>query len=96
VSRSDDIPSSVRIRTGEGNEWRYSSIEKAGKLFSRNRSDSIAYACESVAELVDGIEEVLEREDLTHEQRQEIAETLSTRTVSFGVPEVNIDINIDD
>lgn len=96
MSRSDDIPSSVRIRTGEGNEWRYSSIEKAGKLFNRNRSDSIAYACESVTELVDGIEEVLGREDLTHKQRQEIAETLSTRTISFGVPEISVNINIDD
>jgi hypothetical protein len=95
VSRSDNIPSSVRIRTGEGNEWRYSSIEKAGKLFDRNRSDSIAYACESVAELVDGIEKVLEREDLTHEQRREIAETLSTRTLSFDIPELEVDVGVD-
>ena len=93
MSRSDDIPSSVRIRNGEGNEHRYRSIKKAGELFDRNRSDSIAYACENICELVDSIEDVLEREDLSHEQRREIVETLSTRTLSFDIP--NLDINID-
>lgn len=95
MSRSDDIPSSVRIRTGEGNEHRYRSIKKAGKLFDRNRSDSIAYACENICDLVESIEDVLEREDLTHEQRREIAETLSTRTLSFDVPELEVDVDVD-
>jgi len=95
VSRNEDIPSSVRIRTGKGNEHRYRSIRKAGELFDRNRSDSIAYACENICNLVDGIEDVLEREDLTHEQRREIAETLSTRTLSFDVPEIEVDVHVD-
>jgi len=46
--------------------------------------------------LVDGIQEVLEREDLTHEQRQEIAQTLLTSPVSFAVDELTVTIkNVD-
>lgn len=84
---SKEIPGSVRIRTDDGNSWRYDSIQKASDFFDRNRSDSVAWACESVVELVDAAQEILERDDLTHQQRQEIAETLSTRAVSFDVPD---------
>lgn len=82
-----EIPGSVRIRTGDGNEWRFDQIERASDFFDRNRSDSVAFACEAVVELVDAAQEVLERDDLSHQQRQEIAETLSTRAVSFDVPD---------
>jgi len=85
-----DIPGSVRIRTDDGNEWRYDSIERASDFYGVNRSDSVAYACEDVVQLVDGIEAVLERGDLTLEQRREIAETLSSRGVSF---EIETDVN---
>jgi len=47
--------------------------------------DAVAYACDDVPAIVDAARTVLEREDLTLEQRQEIAETMSTRGVSFEV-----------
>ena len=80
-----EIPGSVRIRTDDGNEWRYSSIENASDFYGVNRSDSVAYACEDVVQIVAGIEEVLERGDLTLTQKSEIADTLTARGISFEV-----------
>lgn len=87
-----DVPGSVRIRTDDGNEWRYDAIEQAAAFYDCNRSDAIAFACDSVPELVDAIQDVLEREDLTHRQRREIADALSTRAVTFEIPEVETDV----
>ena len=42
-------------------------------------------ACDDVPKFVQASRQVLERADLTLEQRQEIAETLSTRAVTFEV-----------
>lgn len=81
----NDIPGSVRIRTDEGNEWRFDSIEKAAEFYDCNRSNAVAFACEDVTQFVAAAHRVLEREDLTLEQRREIADELSTRTVSFSV-----------
>jgi len=82
---TDQIPGSVRIRTDEGNEWRYDAIQKAADYYDRNRSDAVAFACDDLPELVDGAREVLERDDLTEQQKREIAETLSSRAVSFEI-----------
>ncbi|MFC3958908.1 DUF7692 domain-containing protein [Halovivax cerinus] len=79
------IPASVRIRTDDGNEWRFRSIERASEFYDCNRSDAVAYACEDLVSQVAAARRVLEREDLTTTQREEIAETLSTRAVSFEV-----------
>ncbi|TYL35854.1 hypothetical protein CV102_25545 [Natronococcus pandeyae] len=81
----NQIPGSVRIHTGDGNEWRYDVIKKAAKFYGCNRSDAVAFACEDIDTLVRAACRVLERDDLTLEQRQEIAETLSTRAVTFDV-----------
>ncbi|AGB17371.1 hypothetical protein Halru_2800 [Halovivax ruber XH-70] len=82
------IPSSVRIRTDDGNKWRFRSIEKAAEFYGCNRSDAVAYACEDLVSQVGAARKVLNREDLTTEQRKEIAETLSTRAVTFEVSSV--------
>ncbi|WP_247729903.1 DUF7692 domain-containing protein [Halovivax limisalsi] len=79
------IPASVRIRTDDGNEWRFDCIEKAATFYDCNRSDAVAYACEDLTQQVAAARTVLERDDLTAEQRREIAETLSTRAVCFEV-----------
>ena len=42
-------------------------------------------ACDDVPKFVQASRQVLERDDLTLEQRREIAETLSTRAVTFDV-----------
>lgn len=89
-----DTPSSVRIRTDDGNEWRFDSIEAAANYYDCNRSDAVAYACEDVVELVSAAREILQRDDLTVEQRREIAETLSTRAVSFKV-DTTVDVERD-
>lgn len=82
---ASDTPGSVRIRTGEGNEYRFDAIERAADYYDCNRSDAVAFACEDVVDLVDAVRRVLDRDDLTLEQRREIAETLSTRAVEFTV-----------
>jgi len=91
---SDQIPGSVRIRTDEGNERRYDAIQKAADYYDRNRSDAVAFACDDLPELVESAREVLNRDDLTEQQKREIAETLSSRAVSFGIEtEVSVSTN---
>ncbi|WP_436346958.1 DUF7692 domain-containing protein [Natronorubrum sp. FCH18a] len=80
-----ETPGSVRIRTDDGNEWRFDAIQKASRFYDCNRSNAVAFACEDVDQLVSAATHVLERDDLTREQRREIAETLSTRAVKFTV-----------
>ena len=77
-------PANVQIRI-DGNEWRYHGIERAQDLYDCNRSDAIAYACEDISQLASSIEEVLNRDDLTAQQRRELAATLSTSSLSFEV-----------
>ncbi|SDJ65239.1 DUF7692 domain-containing protein [Natronorubrum texcoconense] len=78
-----ETPGSVRIRTDDGNEWRFDAIQKAARFYDCNRSNAVAFACNDVDQLVAAATRVLERDDLTREQRREITETLSTRAVSF-------------
>lgn len=89
-----DVPGSVRVRTDDGNEWRYDAIQAAATYYDCNRSDAVAYACEDVTGAVEFVQAVLEREDITITQRAEIAELANTslRGVSFAVVnEVEID-----
>ncbi|CAI50759.1 uncharacterized protein NP_5336A [Natronomonas pharaonis DSM 2160] len=88
-----EVPGSVRIRTGDGNEWRFDAMEKAAEFYDCNRSNAVAFACDDVAQLVEAAHEVLARDDLTEQQRREMAETLSTRTTSFEVS-VRVDANV--
>ena len=81
----NETPGSVRIRTDDGNEWRFDAIQKAARFYDCNRSNAVAFACEDVATIVAAAQRVLERDDLTREQRREIAETLSTRAVQFDI-----------
>jgi len=80
-----DTPSQVRIRTGDGNEHRYEATERAADFYECNKTKAVVAACEDVPDLVAAARIVLSRKDLTTEQRQEIADTLSTRAVSFEV-----------
>jgi len=83
----EDIPQSIRIRTGDDNEYRYHAVEAAAEFYECNRSDAVAYACDNVPQLVAGVQEVLGRNDLTPKQKQEIAETFSARGLEFDVDE---------
>lgn len=64
----NDMPGSVRIRTGEGNEWRYDSIQRAADYYECNRSNAVAYACEDVVHIIEAAIDFLEREDLSLKQ----------------------------
>ncbi|MHB9288115.1 hypothetical protein ACKVMT_13880 [Halobacteriales archaeon Cl-PHB] len=75
---------SLRIRF-DGNRHREDSIEKAARFYDVNKSDAVAYACEDAVEIIRAVKQVLERDDLTLQQRHEIAETLSTRSTEFDV-----------
>jgi len=85
---AEDPPSSVRIRTGDGNEHRYHAIQKAATFYDCNRSDAVARACDAVPAVARAVRNVLDRDDLTTAQKREIAETLSTRGLSFEVESV--------
>lgn len=88
----ENIPQSVRIRPGEGNEYRYCAVEEAAEFHDCDRSDAVAYACDNVPTLVRAVQAVLARDDLTPTQKQEIAEEFFARRSEFGVREqVQID-----
>ncbi|RQG94073.1 DUF7692 domain-containing protein [Natrarchaeobius chitinivorans] len=61
----------------------HASLPGVAQFYDCNRSNAVAFACEDVSKLVRAVRHVLERDDLTREQRREIAETLSTRAVTF-------------
>ncbi|WP_425560488.1 DUF7692 domain-containing protein, partial [Luedemannella flava] len=42
----NETPGSVRIRTDDGNEWRFDAIQKAAAFYDCNRSNAVAFACE--------------------------------------------------
>jgi hypothetical protein len=69
-----ETPNSVRIRTDDENKYRFDAIERAAAHYDRNRSDTVACACEDAVRLLGAVDDVLHREDLTLEQRQEIAQ----------------------
>nr|WP_229112095.1 hypothetical protein [Halapricum desulfuricans] len=75
---------SLRIRFDKA-RYREDAIEKAADFYDCNKSDAAAQACEDVVEIVRAAETVLEREDLTLQQRREIAEEFSTRVTEFDV-----------
>ena len=78
-------PQSVRVRTDEGNEWRYDAIQQAADLYGCNRSDAVAFACEDVVRLIEAAETILQRKDLTVQQRQEFAALLDTALSEISV-----------
>ncbi|WP_226013589.1 DUF7692 domain-containing protein [Halomicrobium salinisoli] len=80
---ADDVPSSVRVRTGGENAYRFDAIESASEFYDTNRSDVIAYACDDIVRLADAIEDVLEEIDSIQERRA-VAERVD-RAVNFDV-----------
>lgn len=74
----------MRIRTDGEHSHRKDTIEKATGFYGRNKTESLLRAADDVPELVRAITRALERDDLTHEQRHELAEQLSTRHFDFS------------
>lgn len=85
------IPQSVRIRTGEGNEYRYHAIERLSNFYGVNKSEAVAKAGDQLPELVDVLEEIVAMDSLTMQQRKEIAQKMnSCRGLS-----VNVDLDVE-
>ena len=89
-----DHPKSVRIPTDEDHSWRYRAIERARAQYGVSKADTVGLACQDIDQLVDGIEDVLQREDLSLRQRKEIAETLSTSAIVWDI-ETDIEMRTD-
>jgi len=75
----------MRIRTDGDYAHREDVIEQAADYYDCNKTRAVLAACEDVPALVAAARVVLERDDLTRQQRREMAETLSTRAVSFDL-----------
>ncbi|QSG05311.1 DUF7692 domain-containing protein [Halapricum desulfuricans] len=67
----------MRIRTDGDKGHRMRTIESAADFWDCNKTRALLLSADLAPRLVPRIERVLEREDLTLEQRREIAETLS-------------------
>ncbi|ELZ09399.1 hypothetical protein C479_11285 [Halovivax asiaticus JCM 14624] len=75
----------MRIRTDGDKAYRNDAIERAADFYDCNKTKAVVSACEDIPALVAAARQVIERDDLTAEQREEIAETLSTRAVNFEI-----------
>jgi len=73
----------MRIRTDGDFAHREDTIDRVAEFYDRNKTDSVLRAADDVPSLVRSARRVLERDDLTHEQRRELADQLSTRHFSF-------------
>ncbi|WP_323172987.1 hypothetical protein [Natrialba sp. PRR66] len=79
----------MRIRTDGDHAYRRDAIERAADFYDCNKTKAVVSACDDAPHFVQAVRQVLARDDLTLEQRREIAEALSTRAVNF---EVNTEI----
>ena len=77
----------MRIRTDGEYESRKTEIETAADWWGCNKTAALLRSAETVRFLDEGIQRVLERDDLTTEQKREIAETLSTPSLSYEFEE---------
>jgi len=84
----------MRIRADGDYAYRRDAIERAADFYDCNKTKAVVSACDDVPKFVQAARQVLERDDLSLKQRREIAETLSTRAVTFEV-ETEIAVNTD-
>jgi hypothetical protein len=78
---------SMRIRFDNA-PYREDVIERVADYYDCNRTDAVIKACDDVHRLTEVLEWILQREDLTQQQKQEIAERASRcRGVSFNISE---------
>ncbi|PGF13819.1 hypothetical protein CP556_22180 [Natrinema sp. CBA1119] len=75
----------MRIRTDGDYVYRRDAIERAAVFYDWNKTEAVVSACDDIPKFVQASRQVLERDDLTLEQRREIAKTLSTGAVTFEV-----------
>jgi hypothetical protein len=52
---TNNAPDSGRVRTDDGNKWRFDAIERAAEFYDCNWSDAVAFTCEGIPELVNSL-----------------------------------------
>lgn len=97
MSRSDEIPKQVRVRTDpdEGYGYRYRTIETAADRLDCNRTDAIVTSCDAVGRLLTNVEKALADERLPPEVARDLAETISTSRVSIEYRAPDVDVEVD-
>lgn len=75
----------VAIRTDGKFAQREDTIEKVTEFYDCSQTRALLAAAEDVPSLASSIEQVLQRDDLTAQQRREIAEELSTSSLKSTV-----------
>ncbi|WP_425494276.1 DUF7692 domain-containing protein [Natronoglomus mannanivorans] len=82
---TDEVPSQVRIRTDDGNEHRYDTIQEAKAVFNEgNNTAAILAACRHARHDLRAKQRALNHPDMT----EDLAEVLST-------PLMNLEYRID-
>ncbi|MEE6210569.1 hypothetical protein U3A55_10425 [Salarchaeum sp. III] len=74
----------MRIRTDGDYAHRMDTIEAAAERLGVNKTRAVLLACDSVGQLLDGVEEALEHPDLPPSVQQDIADQLSTRYIEVS------------
>jgi len=85
----------MRIRTDGDYEHRKDTIEAAANRLDCNKTRAVLVSCDVVGRLLDNVEDALEHEDLPPRVRDELAETISTRTVTVDVEEPAASVDVD-
>jgi hypothetical protein len=85
----------MRIRTDGERSHREETIDRAAEFLDCNKTAALLKSADALPRIVDGIEDVLERDDLTARQKREIAETLSIPgTLSIEIEE-DVDVELE-
>ena len=88
VSQNEDFEGRVYEYANQDDgdyAYRRNAIDRAVAFDDCNTTKAVISACDDVPTFVQAACRVLERDDLTLEQRRESAETLSTRAMAFEV-----------
>jgi hypothetical protein len=85
----------MRIRTDGDYAHREDTIEAAAERLDCNKTRAVLVSCEVVGRLLDNVEDALEHEGLPPGVRDELAETISTRTVTVDVEEPAASVDVD-
>jgi hypothetical protein len=67
----------MRINTDGKFSHREDTIDEISDFYDCNKTKALLKSADAIPRIVGRIEDVLERDDLTRQQRREIAETLS-------------------
>jgi len=85
----------MRIRTDGDKSHRQDTIEAAANRLDCNKTRAVLISCDVVGRLLDNVEDALEHKDLPPRVRDELAETISTRSVEIEVSQPEATVNVE-